>query len=406
MTNSQDRSTASCDHVRRTRHGKTPPRFAALLAVFIVGLSIATSPAGAAALNAGPQSARPTLTGAALYGSFAQLTASTDGAPTLDSAGYVDDGVSLSFTAPSVGTGATITSYDYEISTDGGFTIAGGPFNTVDWVGDYGNTSATASPYTDPNGPGVCGQNTACSYQIRADLSDGTQTPWSDWVTVAPSLTAPTLDSVTDDGVSLSFTAPSVPTGATITSYDYEISTDGGTTIAGGPFNTGEFVGSYGNTSATASPFADPYGPSVCGQNTTCSYRIRAEIGGDTWQTPWSSWVTVALSSMTLDSAGYDDDGVSLSFTAPSVPTGETITSYDYEISTDGGNHHRRRPVTTPASSSGPTATPAPRQVRTPTRMAPASAGRTPRAPTGSGPRSAAVRGRRPGPAGSRSLLR
>ena len=127
LTNSQHRSTASCDHVRRTRRGKTPPRFAALLAVFIVGLSIATGPAGAAALSSGPQSAPASLTGAALYGSFAQLTASTDGAPTLDSASYDDGGVSLSFTAPSVPTGATITSYDYEISTDGGFTIAAGP---------------------------------------------------------------------------------------------------------------------------------------------------------------------------------------------------------------------------------------------------------------------------------------
>ncbi len=126
------------------------------------------------------------------------------------------DGVSLSFTAPSAPTGATVTSYDYEISTDGGFTIAAS-YNTVDWVGSYGNTSATASPYTDPVGPSVCGQNTTCSYQIRADLSDGTQTPWSGWVTVAPSLTAPTLNSAgyVDDGVSLSFTAPSVGTGAT-----------------------------------------------------------------------------------------------------------------------------------------------------------------------------------------------
>ena len=342
LTDSQHRSTASCDQAMRTPRGKASSRFAALLAVFIVGLSIATSSAGAAALSSGPQSAPATLTGTALYGSFAQLTASTDGAPTLDSAGYVDDGVSLSFTAPSVTTGATITSYDYEISTDGGFTIYG-TFNTANYVGFYGDTSATASPFTDPNGPGVCGQNnTTCAYQIRADLSTGTQTPWSSWVTVAPSLTAPTLDSAVsvDDGVSLSFTAPSEPTGATITSYDYEISTDGGFTIYG-TFNTANYVGFYGDTNATASPFTDPNGPGVCGQNnTTCAYRIRAEIGADdTWQTPWSSWVTVApsLTAPTLDSAVSVDDGVSLSFTAPSEPTGATITSYDYEISTDGG---------------------------------------------------------------------
>ena len=223
---------------------------------------------------------------------------------------------------------------------------------TGSYRGVYGNTSATASPYTDPLGPSVCGQNSTCPYQIRADLSDGTQTPWSDWVTVAPSLTAPTLGSAgyADNGVSLSFIAPSVPTGATITSYDYEISTNGGTSIAAGPYNTGSYVGVYGNTSATASPYTDPLGPSVCGQNTTCSYQIRAEIGaGDTWQTPWSGWVTVAPSftAPALGGAGYVDDGVSLSFTAPSVPTGATITSYDYEISTDGGTSIAAGPYNT-----------------------------------------------------------
>ena len=90
--------------------------------------------------------------------------------------------------------------------------------------------------------------------------------------------------------MSLSFSAPSVPTGSTITSYDYEISIDGGTTIAA-PYTTTSYAGAYGNANATASPFTDPVGPSACGQNTTCSYRTRAEIGASgTWQTPWSSW--------------------------------------------------------------------------------------------------------------------
>ena len=249
-------------------------------------------------------------------------------APTLGSAGYADNGVSLSFTAPSVPTGATITSYDYEISTDGGTSIAGGPFNTVSYGRVLRQHQRHGKSVHRPEWPRRLWAEHHVLLPIRAEIGAGDtwQTPWSGWVTVAPSLTAPTLDSAlsVDDGVSLSFTAPSVPTGATITSYDYEISTDGGTSIAGGPFNTVSYVGSYGNTSATASPYTDPNGPGVCGQNTTCSYRIRAEIGaGDTWQTPWSGWVTINVSSPPLT---FTADG-----TNGSVPLATTfhLTSSD-----------------------------------------------------------------------------
>ena len=262
-------------------------------------------------------------------------------APALNSATYVDSGVSLAFTAPSVPTGSTITSYDYQASTDGGATVAG-TGNTASYVGSYGNTTATSSPQTDPNAAAWCGQNTTCSYRIRAEIGGSTwQTPWSSWVTVAPAFVAPALNSATyvDSGVSLAFTAPSLPTGSTITSYDFQASTDGGTTVVG-TGNTASYVGSYGNTTATSSPQTDPNAAAWCGQNTTCSYRIRAEIGaGDTWQIPWSSWVTVApaFAAPALNSATYVDSGVSLAFTAPSLPTGSTITSYDFQASTDGG---------------------------------------------------------------------
>jgi hypothetical protein len=97
-----------------------------------------------------------------------------------------------------------------------------------------------------------------------------------------PSATVLSLDSVTpvDGGVALAFTAPSVPTGSTITSYDFEISTDGGATVAAGPYNTANYVGSpYDNTTAVDDPFTDPIGSGVCGLNNACSYQIRAEIG-------------------------------------------------------------------------------------------------------------------------------
>ncbi|MGH3555182.1 MAG: right-handed parallel beta-helix repeat-containing protein, partial [Mycobacterium sp.] len=214
-------------------------------------------------------------------------------------------------------------------------TIAG---NTLGGVRNLDSTDfdATQNWWGDPSGPSGVGPGTGDSV---SDGGNGGVVLYDPWLTAAP--VAPSLDGAgyVDGGVSLSFTAPSVPAGSTITSYDYEISTDGGTNVSG-QFNTGSYVGEFGDT-ATGSPFTDPNGPGVCGQNTACSYRIRAEIGGDTWQTPWSGWVTVAPSftAPSLDGAGYVDGGVSLSFTAPSVPAGSTITSYDYEISTDGGTN-------------------------------------------------------------------
>ena len=260
-------------------------------------------------------------------------------APTLNGVHYVNQGIALSFSAPSLPAGSTVTSYDYEISTDGGATDAYDN-NTVSYVGSYGNTSATHSPYTDPNAPSFC-QLATCSYRIRAEVgANEWQTPWSGWVTVSPAFAAPTLTGVryVNQGIALSFSAPSLPAGSTVTSYDYEISTDGGASVAFAN-NTASYVGSYGNTSATHSPYTDPNAPSFCEPPATCSYRIRAEVGANEWQTPWSAQVPVlpVLKAPALVSARFVTGGVSLAVTAPSVPSGSTITSYDYDLSTDGG---------------------------------------------------------------------
>ena len=196
---------------------------------------------------------------------------------------------------------------------------------------------------------------------------------------ISPWGSPPTLDSATysNDGTALTFTAPSLLSDQTVTSYDYEISTDGGATADDGTgeamYSTLNYVGDYGNTSPTSSPYIDPYGVDYCPYGTACSYRIRAEIGSDTFQTPWSAWVAISPwgSPPTLDSATYSDDGTALTFTAPSLLSDQTVTSYDYEISTDGGATADYGPEGPEATSTAPsttlatTATPVPRRART-----------------------------------------
>jgi YVTN family beta-propeller protein len=208
---------------------------------------------------------------------------------------YIADGVSLAFTAPSKPVGSTVTSYDYEISIDGGTNVDVGPISTTEYAGEDGNSSPTSNPYTDPSG--ACPSNAPCWYRIRAEFDSGaSHSPWSTWVEVSP-LSAPTLNSAvydpayTSDGVSLAFTAPSNnPVGSTVTSYDYEISIDGGTNVDDGPISTTEYAGEDGNGSPTSNPYTDPSG--ACPSNAPCWYQIRADVGS--YEGPWSTWVEVS----------------------------------------------------------------------------------------------------------------
>ncbi len=188
-------------------------------------------------------------------------------APTLNSANYSDNGTALSFSAPTELIGTTITSYDYEISTTGGTSTTGGSYGdgnggdyytTSEFVGDAGDTSATSSPFVDPEGVTYCQEGTTCSYRIRAEFDNGGSiTPWSGWVTETPFGAAPALNSVhySDNGTALLFSAPTLSSGLTVTAYDYEISTNGGTSTTGGSYGDGnggdyyttsEFVGDAG----------------------------------------------------------------------------------------------------------------------------------------------------------------
>ncbi|MGO9456416.1 MAG: PKD domain-containing protein, partial [Acidimicrobiales bacterium] len=221
-------------------------------------------------------------------------------APTLNGVNYSNYGTSLFFTPPSELTGTAITSYQYEISHNGGSTVLVGPVSTQTYLNNYGNgSSPTASPYTDPIGREYCPDGTTCWYRIEAVYDGGASTsPWSTWVTETPFGSAPTLKSVSysNNGTTLFFTAPTLSTGLTITSYQYEISHNGGATVLVGPFSTQTYLNDYGNgSSPTASPYTDPIGRDYCPDGTTCSYRIRAIIGTGATQSAWSAWVGEGL---------------------------------------------------------------------------------------------------------------
>ena len=276
------------------------------------------------------------LTACAVSGVIASPARAATGSPKLQSVVPVADGVALSFVAPTVPAGSAVTSYDWEVSTDA-TNVAYGPVSSLSYVGSYGNTTATSSPQTDPVAAYYgCGNTYPCWYQLRAVLDDGASaTSWSPWIRVL-NIAAPEVTSVVPvaDGVALSFVAPS---GSTPTSYDWEVSTDA-TNVAYGPVSSLSYVGSYGNTTATSSPQTDPvaayYG---CGNTYPCWYRIRADFGS--FNANWSRWIEVLnIGAPHLQSAAWVPDGVALSFVAPTVPSSTAVTSYDWEVSTDGSN--------------------------------------------------------------------
>ena len=133
-------------------------------------------------------------------------------------------------------------------------------------------------------------------------------------MTGVPAIGAPTLTSAhyVNTGVSLSFTGPTLPSGLTVTRYNFQLSTNGGATVT------------YGSSvAASTSPLIVP--GSYCYDLTTCSYRIQTAVGE--WVSPWSNWISApAIGAPTLVSASYVDTGVSLSFTQPALLTNATPT--------------------------------------------------------------------------------
>jgi hypothetical protein len=221
---------------------------------------------------------------------------------------YRDGGSALSFVPPAVPAGVTIRGYLYQFSCSSGKS----------WS-QY-STSQTANPLILS---GSCAQGTFNSFRIAARVDAG-YSAWSAWRTVGPAIGAPTLSSVAyrDGGSALSFVRPSLPAGVTIRGYLYQFSCNGGNSW------------SQYSTSQTANPLILS---GTCAQGTFNSFRIAARV--DAGYSAWSAWRTISptIGAPTLTGAKLFTGGATLTFVAPSVPSGTTIRGYLYRISCNGG---------------------------------------------------------------------
>ena len=183
------------------------------------------------------------------------------GAPNLKKVTYAEGGAALFFTAPRIPATARITHYNYQLSCTGGVTLVQDTY-----------TSSTTSPLIVG---GRCPQGRSGIYRIAAGL-DATTGAWSNWRRVGPPIGAPYLRKVTyaEGGAALYFTAPRIPTAARITHYYYQLSCNGGVTLA---------EDSY--TSSTTSPLIVG---GRCPQGRSGTYRIAAELDATTGA--WSNW--------------------------------------------------------------------------------------------------------------------
>ena len=241
------------------------------------------------------------------------LSATADGQTTID----------LEWTAPTNTGGSAITGYNIEISTDGGTTFS-------DLVP---NTSSTSTTYAHT---GLTGGTTR-HYRVRAinTVDVGPPSNVANATTAASTSTAPgapTSLSATADGptnIDLSWTAPANTGGATITGYNIEISTDGGTNFSDLVPNTSSTSTSYAHTGLSA--------------GTTRHYRVRAintvDVGppSNVANATTDASVSTAPDAPTaLTATASERTTINLSWTAPSDNGGASITGYQIEVSPDG----------------------------------------------------------------------
>ena len=136
-----------------------------------------------------------------------------------------NDGVLLSFLDPSNVQGTTITGYEYNVSFDGGTTWV--TCNKDNAYKLQAQTGRIRNVRSDGHSSETAANAPTSSERCLARVAH----QWSNRVTTMP-LSAPTSHSATRvaGGVSLSFAPPTDLQAAHVTGYEYNVSTDGGTT--------------------------------------------------------------------------------------------------------------------------------------------------------------------------------
>ncbi|HEX5616250.1 MAG TPA: Calx-beta domain-containing protein [Acidimicrobiia bacterium] len=194
------------------------------------------------AVSEGAGSGQATASGANVAGAPTGLAAVTG-----DVLGEVD----LSWGAPASTGGQPITTYEFRRSTDGGTNF-----------GAWTTTGSTSTAFVDTG----CGAGVSCTYEVRAvtvvgnGAASGQATASGADVPGAPTTLVAVTGSTTGS-VDLTWTAPASTGGQPITTYEYRVSTDGGTNF-----------GAWTTTGSTTAAFTDP----ACGASVSCTYEVRA----------------------------------------------------------------------------------------------------------------------------------
>lgn len=232
------------------------------------------------------------------YGRVATATASITiddaiAAPIITSSTFNDQGIALTYTAPTGITPSNLVDYICQASPDGGATVY--PCDSSDGYPSGVGTSdpATASDFIYYD-PGYYQITPGWSIAMAAITTTGQQ-PFGPWYTITNNpLQAPTITQAVDgsDSLSVYFNPPPAEPGLTVQQYICEVSPDGGTTVYtcnGGADGT---LGSMGLTSPASVPNTIYYDPGY--YQIVPGWSIRMWAVASTVTSPKSDWVTIS----------------------------------------------------------------------------------------------------------------
>jgi hypothetical protein len=213
-------------------------------------------------------------------------------APVVTQNTFVNKGIQLTYTPPTLQNGTALSDYICQVSPDGGTTVY--PCNSAD-----GNPSGVGT--TDP---------ALAAPEVLIGTSEVTITPgWSiamaavtntgqgnfgPWFKLSDSLAAPVINSASQSApgadIHLDYVAPKPPRGLTIADYKCEVSPDGGSTVhpcdaGGGPAN------GIGTADPTTAPGEVLIGITLVNIQPGWSIRIWAVT--PTCDSPKSHWFTI-----------------------------------------------------------------------------------------------------------------
>jgi hypothetical protein len=244
------------------------------------------------------------------------VTLSTTAAPTSLSASAASaTTASLSWTAPTAVSGAAITDYTIQYSSNGGST--------------WSTWTHTASTSTSATVTGLT-QNSSYIFRVAAVNAVGTSAYSSNSGTVTLSVpnapTGVTGSAASATTVQVSWTAPTAISGAAVTDYTIQYSSNNGSTW------TTFADGTSTNTSTTVTGLT---------QNSSYVFHVAAvnAVGTGSYSSN-SGTVTLSVPNTPTNVAGTStiNNRVDLTWTAPTAVSGAPLNDYTVQYSSNGGS--------------------------------------------------------------------